>query len=103
MSSQTNTASGGVALTLDGEFGEKLNLNNGAPPPPRCHERGAAPPQRQRERHRGRADEGVEDDYRERFVRAYKRLRDELVSDDSCELTDEAKRWAARVRVRSCL
>jgi hypothetical protein len=96
MSSLMNTASvGGVADdTLDGEFEEKLLLHDGAPPlVARCYER-------QSERHRrhgGEGGAGVDDGYRERFVRAYDRLRDELVSDDSCELTDEARRWVAQV------
>jgi farnesyl diphosphate synthase len=91
-----NTASSVVGVdddTLHSEFEEKLLLDDdGAPQPARCYER-------QRERHRchGEGGAGVDDGYRERFVRAYERLRDELVSDDSCELTDEARRWIAQV------
>ncbi|GJN26177.1 hypothetical protein PR202_gb14087 [Eleusine coracana subsp. coracana] len=93
----------GVAVvTLDGELEEKLLLHDdGAPPPPvRRHER-AAPQKYQRDdrRHRRPTEGGGDDvdDYRERFVRAYDRLRDELVSDDACELTDDAKRWLAQM------
>ncbi|KAL6651894.1 hypothetical protein ACP70R_010819 [Stipagrostis hirtigluma subsp. patula] len=86
MSTQHKTASGGGGdddddRALHGELEEKLLLNSATPPPPaKCSEAG-----------------GAVDEYRERFVRAYGRLRDEVLSDDSCELTDEAKRWVAQM------
>ncbi|CAN6250472.1 unnamed protein product [Urochloa humidicola] len=93
---------GGDQRGLDGELEEKLLLHDGgAPPPPGKCSAGAALQQKQPgiER-RWLPDQGGVDagDYRERFVRAYDRIRDELVADDSsCELTDEARRWFAQM------
>ncbi|GJN01478.1 hypothetical protein PR202_ga18747 [Eleusine coracana subsp. coracana] len=101
--SQNMASRGGVAaVTLDGELEKKLLLHDdgGALPPVRRHER-AAPQKHQRDDRRPEDGGADVDDYRERFVRAYDRLRDELVSDDACELTDDAKRWLAQVR-HSC-
>ncbi|TVU16417.1 hypothetical protein EJB05_39978 [Eragrostis curvula] len=81
------TAPGG-SVTLAGELEEKLLLHDGAPSPAKCSS-GAVPQKR------GVVPEGA--DYRERFVKVYDRLRDELVADDSCELTDEARRWVAQM------
>ncbi|WVZ87519.1 hypothetical protein U9M48_034144 [Paspalum notatum var. saurae] len=99
-------ASGGAATTtttLEGELGEKLLLHDVAPaPPPVKCSAGAAPLQQKRGDQRRRPREqgagvGGDDDYRDRFVRAYDRLRDDLLDDDSCELTDEARRWIAQM------
>ncbi|KAK3143497.1 hypothetical protein QOZ80_4AG0301010 [Eleusine coracana subsp. coracana] len=97
--SQNMASRGGVAaVTLDGELEKKLLLHDdgGALPPVRRHER-AAPQKHQRDDRRPEDGGADVDDYRERFVRAYDRLRDELVSDDACELTDDAKRWLAQM------
>ena len=81
-------ACGGDQRGLDGELEEKLLLHDAGLA--RCSAAGAAAAGL------GGADDAG--DYRERFVRAYDRLRDELLADDSCDLTDEAKRWVAKVR-----
>uniref|UniRef100_K3Z769 Uncharacterized protein n=1 Tax=Setaria italica TaxID=4555 RepID=K3Z769_SETIT len=106
--SQLKTACSGGERGLDGELEEKLLLHDdddgdGAAPPPAKRSAGAALLQKRggwRRHHdlqgAGGGD-GVGDDYRERFVRAYDRLRDELLADDSCELTDEARRWVAQM------
>ncbi|CAD6261939.1 unnamed protein product [Miscanthus lutarioriparius] len=59
----------------------------------------AAPPQIKRGERRQPREGGADvvGDQRERFLRAYDRLRDELLDDDSCELTDEARRWVAQM------
>ncbi|KAL6844440.1 hypothetical protein ACP4OV_026113 [Aristida adscensionis] len=109
MSSQQTTvaAAGGGDGALEGELEEKLLLNDGAPPPPpapapgkKCSAGEAPPRQQKRGQRRRLPDGGVAadaDGYRERFVWAYNRLRDELVADDSCELTDEARRWLSEM------
>jgi len=93
-----SSSSGGAPAALEAEVEEKLVLyddDDNAPPP-------AAPPQikrgerRLQPRREGSAADVV-GDHRERFLRAYDRLRDELLDDDSCELTDEATRWVAQV------
>ncbi|CAN6229877.1 unnamed protein product [Urochloa humidicola] len=91
----SQTACGGDHRGLDVEFEKKLLLHDGG---------GAASPgvalqhKRPGVEQRRHPDQGVDaGDYRERFVRAYDRLRDELVADDSCELTDEARRWLAQM------
>ena len=83
-------ACGGDQRGLDGELEEKLLLHDAGLA--RCSAAGAAAAGL------GGADDAG--DYRERFVRAYERLRDELLADDSCELTDEARRWVEQVRGR---
>ena len=83
-------ACGGDQRGLDGELEEKLLLHDAGLA--RCSAAGAAAAGL------GGADDAG--DYRERFVRAYDRLRDELLADDSCELTDEARRWVEQVRGR---
>ena len=99
-------ACGGDQRGLDGELEEKLLLHDGGLA--RCSAGAAAALQQKRgiERRRlppvpagpGGADDAG--DYHERFVRAYDRLRDELLADDTCELTDEARRWVEQVRGR---
>ena len=99
-------ACGGDQRGLDGELEEKLLLHDGGLA--RCSNGAAAALQQKRgiERRRlppvpagpGGADDAG--DYHERFVRAYDRLRDELLADDTCELTDEARRWVEQVRGR---
>ncbi|KAG0527880.1 hypothetical protein BDA96_06G271400 [Sorghum bicolor] len=93
-----SSSSGGAPAALEAEVEEKLVLyddDDSAPPP-------AAPPQikrgerRLQPRREGSAADVV-GDHRERFLRAYDRLRDELLDDDSCELTDEATRWVAQM------
>lgn len=97
-------ACGGDQRGLDGELEEKLLLHDGGLA--RCSA-GAAALQKKRGIERRRlpvpaAAQGAGNaaDYREKFVRAYDRLRDELLADDSCELTDEARRWVEQVRGR---
>ncbi|CAN6269571.1 unnamed protein product [Urochloa humidicola] len=91
------TAFAGDQRGLDGELREKLLLHDDgslAPPPPAEYSAVAA---MQQKRHRF-PDQGADvGDYHERFVRAYDRLREEIVADDSCELTDEARRWVAQM------
>ncbi|RLM73636.1 hypothetical protein C2845_PM15G23960 [Panicum miliaceum] len=95
-------ACGGDQRVLDGELEEKLLLHDGGLA---RRSAGAAALLQKRgiERHRlprvPAGQGGAEDasDYRERFVRAYDRLRDELLADDSCELTDEARRWVEQM------
>ena len=99
-------ACGGDQRGLDGELEQKLLLHDGGLA--RCSNGAAAALQQKRGMERRRlppvpAGQGGADDagdYRERFVRAYERLRDELLADDSCELTDEARRWVEQVRGR---
>nr|CAB3486025.1 unnamed protein product [Digitaria exilis] len=100
MSSQLKTeACGGEQQRgLEHELEEKLLLHDddaggSAPPPEKKHYGGW----RRRRHDDGHEGVGGDDDYRERFVRAYDRLRDELLADDSCELTDEARRWLAQM------
>ncbi|KAJ1273258.1 hypothetical protein BS78_06G265800 [Paspalum vaginatum] len=96
-------APGGSTTTtiLEGELGEKLLLHDvGAAPPEKYSARAAVLQKRGDLRRWPREGAGAvvgADDYRERFVRAYDRLRDELLDDDSCELTDEARRWIAQM------
>ncbi|XP_006652943.1 farnesyl pyrophosphate synthase-like isoform X2 [Oryza brachyantha] len=49
-----------------------------------------------RQEQRWQSDHGIAD-ARERFMLAYGRLRDDLVGDDSCDLTDEARSWLAQM------
>jgi hypothetical protein len=99
-------ACGGDQRGLDGELEEKLLLRDGGLT--RCSAGAAALLQKRGmiERRRlppvlaGQGGAGDAGDYHERFVRAYDRLRDELLADDSCELTDEARRWVEQVRGR---
>ncbi|CAN6229876.1 unnamed protein product [Urochloa humidicola] len=88
---------GGDQRGIDGELKEKLRLHDdgGLAAPPAEYSAVAA---MQQKRHRFPDDQGADvGDYHERFVRAYDRLRDEIVADDSCELTDEARRWVAQM------
>jgi farnesyl diphosphate synthase len=111
-SSELKTTARGAERGLEGELEEKLLLHDdtdgdgdGVAPPAKRSE-GAALQQkrawwrRPRDLQSAGGGGGGDDDYRERFVRAYDRLRDELVGDDSCELTDEARCWLAQVRGR---
>uniref|UniRef100_A0A0D9ZRU2 Uncharacterized protein n=1 Tax=Oryza glumipatula TaxID=40148 RepID=A0A0D9ZRU2_9ORYZ len=75
----------GRSDALERELKEKLRLRGDASPA-KCT----------RQEQRWRSDHGIVD-ARERFVQAYGRLRDDLVGDDSCELTDEARRWLAQM------
>ncbi|PAN40517.1 hypothetical protein PAHAL_7G321500 [Panicum hallii] len=96
-------ACGGDQRGLDGELEEKLLLRDGGLT--RCSAGAAALLQKRGmiERRRlppvlaGQGGAGDAGDYHERFVRAYDRLRDELLADDSCELTDEARRWVEQM------
>ncbi|CAL5014420.1 unnamed protein product [Urochloa decumbens] len=93
----TETAAcGGDQRGLDGELEEKLLLHDdGGAAPPSAEYSAVAAMQQKRCRF---PDQGADvGDYHERFVRAYDRLRDELLADDSCELTDEARRWLAQM------
>ena len=78
---------------LEADLEGKLLLHDDNVSPP------AAPPQIKRGERRQPREGGADvvGDQRERFLRAYDRLRDELLDDDSCELTDEARRWVAQV------
>jgi farnesyl diphosphate synthase len=110
-SSELKTTARGAERGLEGELEEKLLLHDdtdgdgdGVAPPAKRSE-GAALQQKRAWWRRPRdlqsaGGGGGDDDYRERFVRAYDRLRDELVGDDTCELTDEARCWLAQVRGR---
>ncbi|KAF0890671.1 hypothetical protein E2562_004182 [Oryza meyeriana var. granulata] len=75
----------GRSDALERELMEKLRLRGDASPA-KCT----------RQEQRWRSDHGIVD-ARERFLRAYGRLRDDLVGDDSCDLTDEARRWLAQM------
>uniref|UniRef100_A0A0D9WAJ8 Farnesyl pyrophosphate synthase n=1 Tax=Leersia perrieri TaxID=77586 RepID=A0A0D9WAJ8_9ORYZ len=71
---------------VERELKEKLRLHSDASPV-KCT--------RQQEQ-RCLSDHGIVD-ARERFMQAYGRLRDDLVGDDSCDLTDDARRWLAQM------
>uniref|UniRef100_A0A0E0KW59 Farnesyl pyrophosphate synthase n=1 Tax=Oryza punctata TaxID=4537 RepID=A0A0E0KW59_ORYPU len=75
----------GRSDALERELKEKLRLRGNASPA-KCT----------RQEQRWRSDHGIVD-ARERFMQAYGRLRDDLVGNDSCELTDEARRWLAQM------
>lgn len=96
---QGTSHGGDRSRTLDGELKEKpLLLHDDDDPQVKCSTGAAA--QKQRRRPPGVVNV---DGNRERFVRAYDRLRDELLRDNSCDLTDEARRWVAQVSELACI